>query len=412
MTRAENPVTSHLRTSTRWARGWVAISAAALALVGCGKDGAAAPQGGGRRGPAEFPVEVQTVEARAVQFQLTAVGSVEAFEQVQVTARVAGAVEKVAFTEGETVEKGHVLVEIEPSRYQLAVDAARAALRKAEATRTEAEAALKRRESVEEKNPGLIPGEQLEQFRTLMASATAEAAQARVALAQAELNLRDAYVRAPVAGVVQTRTVQTGQYIQPGAVLATMLRRDPLLLRFQIPEADAAQVKPGIVAKFRVRNVPGESEAKIVHVAGGADPQSRMVQVTAEIQGEAKETLRPGAFAEVTVPVGRAVHSPVVPQTSVRPSERGFLAYVVEDGVARERIVQLGMRTPDGLIEIRGGVLAGESLVIRGGDALRDGAKVRVTGRANGKAPEPVEAPASVRDPAPGQGGTGAGGPR
>ena len=58
-------------------------------------------------------------------------------------------------------------------------------------------------------------------------------AEKQAALAQAELNLRDAYVRAPVAGIIETRTVQTGQYVQPGTVLATLVRRDPLLLRFR-----------------------------------------------------------------------------------------------------------------------------------------------------------------------------------
>ena len=70
-------------------------------------------------------------------------------------------------------------------------------------------------------------------------------AQTLSALNQAKLNLRDAYVRAPFAGIIQTRTVQTGQYVQVGTVLATLVRRDPLLLRFRVPERDAAQLRSG-----------------------------------------------------------------------------------------------------------------------------------------------------------------------
>ena len=191
---------------------------------------------------------------RDVEYTVSAVGSVEAFEQVQVTARVAGVVERVRFTEGELVKKGEVLVEIEPARYSLAVDAAKAALEKAQAAAAEAEAGAQRRAAVNEQRPGLLPGEELETFRTRARTAAAEVSAAKAALDQAQLNLRDAYVRAPMDGVLQTRTVQTGQYVQPGAVLATLLRRDPLLVRFHVPEADAARIKPGMTARFSVRS--------------------------------------------------------------------------------------------------------------------------------------------------------------
>jgi multidrug efflux pump subunit AcrA (membrane-fusion protein) len=103
-----------------------------------------------------------------------------------------------------------------------------------------------------------------------------------------------------------------------------------------------------------------------------------MVDVTAEVNDERKEELRPGAFAEVTVPI-QSAKAAVIPQTAVRPSERGFLAYVVGEGdVAAERVVTLGMRTADGLVEVKDGLAPGERLVIRGAEALRDGAAVRI----------------------------------
>ena len=195
---------------------------------------------------------------------------------------------------------------------------------------------------------------------------------------RAELNLRDAYVRAPMEGVLQSRTVQTGQYVQPGTVLATLLRRDPLLLRFTVAEADVARLKPGMPARFTVRADGGTYTGRISYVADAADTASRMVRVTAEVSGPEARVLRPGAFANVTVPVETARGAPVIPQTAVRPSERGFLAFVVEDGKARERVVELGLRTADGLVEVRGGLKAGEQLVVRGGEALKNGVAVRI----------------------------------
>lgn len=326
-----------------------------------------------------FPVEVAPVAQRAVEYSVSAVGSVDAYERIQVTARVAGVVEEVRFREGTAVRSGQVLAAIEPARFRVAVAAARAALQKAEATRADAQAGLERREAAETRTPGLVAAEELETYRTRVRVAEAELAAARAGLSQAELNLRDAYVRAPASGVLETRTVQTGQYVQPGAVLATLVRRDPLLLRFQLPESDAARIAPGMIARFRTR-AGSQHQATLRHVAGTADPATRMVEVIGDVAASDAAGLRPGTFAEITVPVGQNGAALVVPQTAIRPSEKGFLAYVVEGAVARERVLTLGMRTADGLVEVRSGLSAGERLVVRGGEALRDGATVRLPG--------------------------------
>jgi len=380
--------------------------------VGCGKPSGGAPAqggaggggGGGRgggRGPVQFPVEVQPVEARDVEYVISSVGSVEAFEQVQITARVAGVVEEVRFTEGQTVKKGQVLAEIEPTRYSLAVEAAKAALARAEAMRSEAQAAAERRTAINEQSPGLLPAEELEGAQARARTTGAETSSAKAALDQAQLNLRDAYVRAPMDGVLQTRTVQTGQYVQPGTVLATLLRREPLLLRFTIPESDVGRVEPGMPARFTVRTEGKTYTARITYVAAAADTASRMVRVTAEVGGPEAQTLRPGAFATVTVPVGVSASAPVIPQTAVRPSERGFLAYVVEDNKARERVVELGLRTADGRVEVRQGLKPGEQLVVRGAEALRDGAAVRIS-----EGPKPSFTGEPRREVDGGQGGS------
>ena len=87
----------------------------------------------------------------------------------------------------------------------------------------------------------------------------------------------------------------------------------------------------------------------------------------------------------MSVPIGSSTDAPVIPQTAVRPSERGFLAFVVSGAKASERVLELGLRTPDGLVEVRHGLAPGESLVVRGAEALHDGAKVRVVGSQSGQ---------------------------
>jgi len=325
-----------------------------------------------------YPVEATVVQLQDLVYTVSAVGSVEAFEKVQVTARVPGVVEKVLFSEGDHVQINQVLAEIEPERYQLAVEAAQAAYQKALAAKADAEAGLNRRELVAKETPGLIPAEEIETWRTKLRLAEADVAQAKAALDQANLNLRDAYVRAPFSGIIQTRTVETGQYIQVGAVLASLIRRDPLLLRFKVPEKDASRIKVGMPANFKVRDVDKEFTSTIIHVAASAEEASRMVEIVAKVKDTGDEALRPGAFAEITVPVSTPRPAAVIPQTAIRPSERGFLAYVIKDGKALERIVKIGMRTSDGRVEVVSGINPGETVVVRGGEALRDGVNVRV----------------------------------
>jgi RND family efflux transporter MFP subunit len=338
----------------------------------------ARPAGGGGRRALKFPVQAEPVAAKTVEYAVNAVGSIEAFETVQVTARVQGVVERVRFAEGERVGTGKVLVEIEPRRFKLAVDAARAGLEKAKANRLGAENGLNRREQAVAATPGIIPGDEIAQFRTRVRTSEAETSEMEAAVAQAELNLRDAYVRTPIGGIIETRKVQTGQYVQPGTVLATLVRRDPMLLRFQVPAAEAAALRPGMTARFQLRDEPRTHDSRITHVSQAADSTSRMVAITAEIDGPDRNDLRPGAFAEVVIPVGTKREAPVIPQTAVRPTERGFVAYVVEGAVAKERILTLGLRTADGLVEVKSGLRPGEKVVVRGAEALREGAAVEV----------------------------------
>lgn len=374
----------------------VVIAAAAAIIVfagACKKEGAASPAAGGGRARVQFPVDTITVQVRSLVYSVTAVGSVEAFEKVQITARVPGVADRVLFSEGGFAAADQVLVEIETERYRLAVEAAQAAFDKSEASKADAEAGLKRRETVITQTPGLIPGEEVEAWRTKVLVAASEVAQMRSALNQAKLNLRDAFVRAPISGIIQTRTVQTGQYVQTGTVLATLVRRDPLLLRFKAPERDASRIKPGQEARFRVREDSREFTAKVVHVAESADDVSRLVDITANIDDPSDRTLRPGSFAEITVPVSSTREAAVIPVSAVRPSERGFIAFVVDGGKAVERILTLGMKSADGQVEVLSGLKVGEALVVRGSEALQDGVTVRVNGPGAEKAPadKPVD---------------------
>lgn len=358
-------------------RAWPVLCAV-LAFAGC--DGSPKARAGPEKGGAiAFPVEVAEIEARPVSLAVHAVGSVEAYETVQLTARVSGVVERVHFNEGQRVEAGQVLAEIEPERFRVKVRQAQSSLARARAARREARALLERRTAANRELPGLVTADELDEFEGRAALAEADVRSAQAQLDEASLNLRDAVVRAPLAGTIEQKAVRTGQFVQAGAPIGAMVQREPMLLRFRVRPEEARQIDEHAALTFRAG--ARRYSAIVVHVAEVAEGASRLVPVLARVDDPEREALRPGTFAEVTIPVGSARTLPVVPQTAVRASERGFLAYVVQDGVARERVVELGLRTDDGLVEVRNGLKPGEFLVVRGGEALREGAQVRVVER-------------------------------
>jgi RND family efflux transporter MFP subunit len=374
-------------------RRWLALASIGAAMIvagsGCKHDDAAASAskgaGGGGRGAAgkgnvQFAVDVMPVPSLKVDYIVSAPGTIDAFERVQVTARVSGVIDKVGFTEGQDVKKGDVLVVIESERYQLAVNSAKALVAKAQATQKDMEGAAARRQTATSDHPGLIPGEEVESYKTKALTAQADTASAQESLKVAQANLRDAFVRAPIDGTIQTRTVETGQYVQPGYLMATLLRSDPMLLHFQVQPQDAPRLKPGMTVNFTMRETPNTYSAKITLVAGAAEAATHTVGVTAEVPNtEKKYWLRPGSFCDVTIDVGATRDAPVIPRTATRATDHGYVVYVVDGDVATEKVVTLGMNTKDGRIEVRSGLSAGELLVVRGAEALKSGAHVRAS---------------------------------
>ena len=275
----------------------------------------------------------------------------------------------------------------------------------------DAKGSLERRESVNRDNPGLVREEDLQAARARLAGLQAEHDLAQAHLGIAQLDVTDAHISAPVAGVLQTRSVQTGQYVQVGTLLATLQRRDPLLVKCRVPQGDAQQITIGQTLRFSTDDQAIAYNARITHVGAGADPITRLVDVTAHVDDPRQAAIIPGSFIRINFPIS-SNDAILVPLTAVQPSERGFLAYVVtetnNETRVSERILILGLRTADGAVEVRSGLTLGERLVIRGSAALSDKAQVMIRpspGPENVRATNPsasatISTPATVK-PAP-----------
>jgi multidrug efflux system membrane fusion protein len=354
----------------------ILILAAGLTAT-CSKTGDAPKPAGARSEARALRVRVAPVEARDVVYSVKTLGSLEAEERVQVTAELDGAVAEVLFHEGDRVTPDTVLARIDPERYRLEAARAEAAHRKAVADWERAEAERKRREELAKEQ--LVSAEEATGARLEAERLAAEVAATKAAADIALQNQKRSDVRPPRPGVINTRSVDTGQFVKVGTVLATLVDINRLRLRFKVSEAESLRVKNGQTVTFRVAPL-GEREftAEVYHVGDVADPATRQVEALAWVKNPG--VLKPGFFAEVQLATDAHKNALVVPESTVQASERGFVAYVVEGGRARQQLVQVGMRTGDGSVEILSGLKAGEVVVTEGSDRLADGIAVEAVG--------------------------------
>ena len=368
---------------------YLALAVPALA-PGCGGGTDAAA---GRPQRPALQVRVAQVAVQDVVYQIKSLGQIEARDVVQVTAQVEGVTTDVRFREGDRIGPDTVLLRIDPDRYRLEAERAKAVLGQSAAERGQAEADLKRREALAANN--LLSAEELTRSRSDSARLAASVEVAKAAQGIALQNLGRSEVRSPIAGVINTRTVDTGQFIRAGTVLATIVDTSRLRLRFKVSEAESLRATVDGTVTFRVAPLgPRDFTARIYHVGKIADTTTRQVEILAWVDDMGE--LKPGFFAEVTLAGEERKNALVIPEGAIQASERGFVTYVVEEGKAKLRPIQQGLRTGTGIVEILSGLKPGETVVTEGSDRLADGIPVEVVTGA-----EPRRAGGQTASPAP-----------
>jgi multidrug efflux system membrane fusion protein len=343
-----------------------------------GQSGASAePRGrpaGGGGGRGGLPVKTGPVQVVDVVYSIQALGTLEPEELMQITAEVDGPLTEVRFREGDRVRPGNVIALIDPDRYRLEAERAEANYKKALADRARAEADFQRRAALSRDN--LLSAEELNRSRTENDALGADAAAAKAARDIAAQNLTRAQVKPRQPGVIDKRLVDTGQFVRAGAVLAHLVDTRRLKLRFNLSEAESLRARVGQTVRFHVGSIPErEFAGQIYHVGEIADPATRQVEVLGWVRNPG--VLKPGFFAEVSLPSESRKGALVVPETAVQASERGFVTFVVEEGKARLRPVQIGLRTGGGNVEILTGLKAGDTVIYEGSDRLSDGTPVQ-----------------------------------
>ena len=206
-------------------------------------------------------------------------------------------------------------------------------------------------------------------------------ARANVANAESQLNLARrslsyANVYSPIDGYVSDRPADLGEYVSTTTKVATVVRINPLRVRIDIPEQAIPAVNVGQSVSVTTSAWPDRNfSGRIARISPNVTPTSRTLTVEAEIEN-GSGVLKPGQFATVRILESRAAPATLVPARAVRTESGVSRLFVIKDGHAQERLVQLGQTEGD-LVEIKSGVAEGENVATTNIEQLSDGMVVK-----------------------------------
>jgi multidrug efflux pump subunit AcrA (membrane-fusion protein) len=209
-----------------------------------------------------------------------------------------------------------------------------------------------------------------------VATARANVANAETQLGLARRNLSYALVFSPIDGYVAERTADLGEYVSPTSKVATIVRINPLRIRIDVPEQAIPEVSVGQSVSVTTSAWPDKNfSGRIARISPSVSANSRTLTVEAEVENSSG-VLKPGQFASVRILQSRPQPAVLVPVRAVKTESGVSRVFVIKDGHAQQRLVQLGQTEGD-LIEVKGGVGADEQVATSNVDQLSDGIPVK-----------------------------------
>jgi len=317
-----------------------------------------------------------------VPIELKASGELQARDETTVAAEVAGRVTRILVDEGGAVTGGGVVLEIDPERRRLELDAAAARVAQAEASLQKDRRQTERVQELFQSN--VASKAALDEAETALRLAVARAEAERAQRGVARRALEDASVKAPFGGLVSHRHVNVGEFVQAGTKLFDMVSLDPVEVVFALPEVDSSRVELGQTVEVTLSPFPGEVfRGQVSMVSPTIDPVTRTLRVKALLPNPDGK-LRPGLFARTSLGVDLRRGLTMVPEEALLQRADGKVLFVLRDGnLVSRRVVETGI-SHDGLVEVQSGVAPGERVVRRGQDVLIDGQPVALRDREGG----------------------------
>jgi membrane fusion protein (multidrug efflux system) len=311
-------------------------------------------------------VTVHHVEPTRLTERLSTTGTLRANEEVEIVSEVSGKISSIHFEEGSHVTAGQLLLKIDDS--ELTAERTRALHRVELAERAEA----RQEELLED---GVISRE------------TYDVALGELNVLLAELQLIDAQllkteIRAPFSGIIGLRWVSPGSYLSSQTRIASLHDLDPAKLDFTVPEKYSALMRVGDEISFAVEGFERTFPGTVYAIEPSVDATTRSLRMRATCPNR-DGVLVPGMFANVELIVRSVPDALAVPSIAIIPELGGKKVFVYEDGRARPRAVETGIRT-ENEVEITSGLDEGDLVITSGVLQLQPGLEVELAGSAGG----------------------------
>ena len=313
------------------------------------------------QGAMAMPVEAVTVETGVVTRDIAAVGSLRANESVIVRPELAGRIQAIHFSEGESITQGTELVTLDATEFRAQLAATTATVKLNELN-------FRRAQEMQAKN--------------LLSRQSYDEAQAKLAESRARQNIEEARLAktklfAPFAGVLGLRQVSPGDYIKEGQDIVNLEDIASLKLDVRVPETYLAEINLDQEVNMEVDAYPGRTfSGKVYAIDPRIDAQTRTVLLRASIPND-ELLLRPGMFARVSLVLEQRTAALLIPEQALTPKGEEQFVYRIVEGKALHSKVKTGQRR-NGKVEILEGLNAGDTVVTAGQTKLRDGAAVKV----------------------------------
>jgi RND family efflux transporter MFP subunit len=321
------------------------------------------------------PVKVYQVKRQRISENLFYTGLIEASKEINVSPDVAGKIAAIYVEEGDRVQKGQLLAELDTRAIRLQLDQARAGVAVAEANYNDAKRNMDRMDRLSQENA--VSEQQAEKIKLVFEAAEAQLQQAKSALNLANHQLDVSLMKAPFNGIVAARGADVGDMINPmmgGAGVLTLVDFYRVKIGIDVSHQDIVRIAKGQPALLKVSAFPDEifdGQVTVVNLA--ADILTKNFRVEVQVNNP-DLILRPNTYGEVTFEV--KVHENVfaVPQNALVDNK---FVFVAKGNKAEKREVVFGIQNAE-MVEIVSGLLEGDLVIVEGNYSMDDGTEIEI----------------------------------
>lgn len=303
-------------------------------------------------------VDVLLAHTQLVENFITIPGTVLPNESVELKAEMSGRLNYLIGKEGKSVAKGELIAKINDK--ELKAQLAKLDLQEQRAKEVE----MRQRKLL------AVEGVSKEEYAIVVNNTLTVGADKELLRAQ----LEKTEIRAPFAGKIGLRQVSEGAFLMPGTLVATLVQTNPVKIDFSVPEKYAQHLRVGSRLQLAIDGGASPLSARITAISPLVDPTLRTLTIRA-VAGNESGRLIPGMFVRIQLRLSQDNESILVPSQAIIPELKGKKVFVVKDGKAHEQFVKTGLRQ-DEYVQVTEGLSVGDSVVISGIMALRNGAPV------------------------------------